>query len=785
MTSWQFLLQREGETQWLSLNGEHQELKEGKYRLVAQGEARHTPVKIDIVHFMKIAAGKVKKRSQSRIKETNGEGLMVIFPYTHLDGGIWEVQCALSPEDPQIQHQVKFKVLPQTLGDRPPASLVPPPAPPIADAISPPAPPKAPPEIPVFQPLSTVESPPMVALDSPPESDDEAITPFSPLGQADTEVIPMARVSEPNDPQRSPTDLTLSRPTSLAPKQRPRDTAAIAQDLLNHSVRELEQLLEAELNPPPEGPPVEDDRSDRLFCPYRVALEQGCVVWQRHQPVILTGRIESPTSAPGEGPPHFAGTLLYRLINPQNGEILGEYPQIFPTSDLPVVFQQQWRIPGEWDFSLILGQLLWIPPTVSPEPSPPVPMADFQLMANPQELMTLVSRAQWQREEKTPPKTLRAIAPARDSQEQETDSTQALEALLADPWDTDGDNAPESGELSGPLTSRAMADPGRPYHHKAPPAIAPLRSQLFRTFTEKLAERSALPPAPPATRLWSKMDHFAALPRALPPATPGLKPAVDPELAAILSHVAQELGLESPPSDRPSPTINRQRHPTPAPPLDPAEQEFEEMMAQLLQTSQGGSELAHGDPASPGPEPMLPHFNGVAVDWGSQEVVIIDEAEMLAIAPAAEPSPGFDSSGVPYPKEALMGDRLEDSPSITPPIPQLQIKKSPLKAGDTVAIYVTLPPYEDGIYVKLWMKDRQSKTLVSGPHHLVEFDRSAQGHLSTIYQFVLPPGFLELDIEAIAINPHTQEESHKQTLSQTIAPGEDPGDTFPWQAFHL
>lgn len=118
MEFWEFLIQKEGDRSWLPLESLDVEVLEGRYRMVARSHRIKTPVEIRISHTNLIEQPP-RRRSQTRSNQTNDEGLMVIFPYTWLHPGVWEVHCqAVTAGDrahtvPEWQESVQLQVLPQ------------------------------------------------------------------------------------------------------------------------------------------------------------------------------------------------------------------------------------------------------------------------------------------------------------------------------------------------------------------------------------------------------------------------------------------------------------------------------------------------------------------------------------------------------------------------------------------------------------------------------------------------------------------------------------------------
>ena len=93
MEQWQFLIQKQGDRSWHNLESPNLEISEGWYRVLARSHLRNTDVEIRIIHSS-ISEISPKRQIQRRSQRTNAEGLMAVIPFTHLQPGIWELQCS-------------------------------------------------------------------------------------------------------------------------------------------------------------------------------------------------------------------------------------------------------------------------------------------------------------------------------------------------------------------------------------------------------------------------------------------------------------------------------------------------------------------------------------------------------------------------------------------------------------------------------------------------------------------------------------------------------------------
>jgi uncharacterized protein YuzE len=108
------------------------------------------------------------------------------------------------------------------------------------------------------------------------------------------------------------------------------------------------------------------------------------------------------------------------------------------------------------------------------------------------------------------------------------------------------------------------------------------------------------------------------------------------------------------------------------------------------------------------------------------------------------------------------------------PTPQIELPKGELIAGKSVCVIVKLPALTPRIYVKLWLHDRQTRSLLDGPHWLMNFLPNGLGELEVRTQLIVPFGCFEIQFEAIAIEMATQRESHKIIVDRMVMPPDLP-----------
>ncbi len=93
MKHWEFLIQREGDQTWLPLEAQQVEILEGRYRVVAHTDRVEIPMDIRVSQLI-TDEFPPRKRVRKRTGKTNDAGLIVVMPLMHLNPGEWELRCS-------------------------------------------------------------------------------------------------------------------------------------------------------------------------------------------------------------------------------------------------------------------------------------------------------------------------------------------------------------------------------------------------------------------------------------------------------------------------------------------------------------------------------------------------------------------------------------------------------------------------------------------------------------------------------------------------------------------
>ncbi len=112
MADWEFLIKRQGDRGWRSIETGNLQLMEGKYRIVASSQLFDTQIQLRITH--QTSAPTPQRRSRSCQQTSDATGLIVMLPFTHLQAGIWQFVCSGSDPHQAAWHRIlKLRVLPR------------------------------------------------------------------------------------------------------------------------------------------------------------------------------------------------------------------------------------------------------------------------------------------------------------------------------------------------------------------------------------------------------------------------------------------------------------------------------------------------------------------------------------------------------------------------------------------------------------------------------------------------------------------------------------------------
>ena len=110
--------------------------------------------------------------------------------------------------------------------------------------------------------------------------------------------------------------------------------------------------------------------------------------------------------------------------------------------------------------------------------------------------------------------------------------------------------------------------------------------------------------------------------------------------------------------------------------------------------------------------------------------------------------------------------------------PTLDVPMQELVAGEWIAIKVRLPETNYHPYVKVWMNDLQTRTVIEAPRLLMQFTPNDNNELETLMRVQVPTGCLELQVAAIAVDMSTLQESRKVVQNRRVMPPDNNLSVF-------
>lgn len=481
----------------------------------------------------------------------------------------------------------------------------------------------------------------------------------------------------------------------------------------------------------------------RTLPPLTLSLERDTYVVAWGGQFNLAGQVE--VLSEGEIPPISGLELHVSLRDPQTGKILAQVRQELPEEEPPLFFTCPVAIGAECRTHLILGEVNICRAGVAD------PQGEEKILAS--QSLTIVADVD----------NLMEIVPEGLSEEDILEfSPETLIRQEAEALDKSFEDLRSTIKNSPPLRLQPAVNPVLPPLLNQPGREPPPKPKFKYLDLPSLGRRTPENPPPP------RQNTTAAPPT--PPTGEG-NPA--PTSFDLQETPPDELPLPAADvASSPFPEEVVERQPPPPNPVDAAFQglHLRERFLSRLSALAGDRELsewlqANVSQATPkkeepaaleaqqAPEPK-------AMDWEAREIVVDDEPLEVATP--------YQSGGlVAVPPMGLV---LPEDQAV--PEPRLQVKGGELVAGRMVEVAVQLPVYQPTIpiYVKLWLRDRQSRQLLDGPHWLTQFWPTGMGDVEGKIQLMVPKGTLEVQLEAIAVEAQTQRESRKATIERPVAP---------------
>lgn len=756
MEHWEFLIQKEGDRSWLPLESPNVEILEGRYRIVARSSRVNTPVDIRICHqaFTEVPP---RRRVQKRSNRTNQEGLMVVIPFTSLKPGLWELSCGGDLMSDLMGNSWKYTVQLQVIShdaevedwdarwqdpspEHPETSLV------EGDSSE-----------------FTHASPAQTSQESSPEPPG---SPSPPMEQ---------QPSLPFDP-----DVSLALGTSM---ERFMEAAEqMSRHLVDQAFQDVEGDVEGEDDRPAaplDLPSVTTDLSiptglewtteagvpgmmASMTFPLGITLEQEAYVAHRGKAMTLKGQVDylnAQVVPNGENPPIAATELHIYLRDPQTNQVLINLQQSLPSQTPPLVFACSVTVPATLETRLLLGEVVLCEgATVQTEDPLALATQAFIVTANPEDLLdevTRLSQALAEHEEAENP-----LDPSGNVEEQLA-RTKLESSYL------------KLSFLGTEDVSEAAAAPARF------PSLAgqPLPPQLYRPEPTEIGQKAL------------DLPSFGSPLKSAPQPTPKPEAAdlEEPDLSFLEMALVEEGTIALPTPEDPHPTdngISEESAPSflseDAPTVEaeaivteqtPDIPDFQALRLQdrfwaRLNSLATDAELSEwlklNLPNSPVRKPLInTSLVGGDADLASREFVVDDTP-----LPRKKPRPADLKARKTVEEPAAIALGEEDPV----PTPSLEVQGGELTTGKPVNVRIRIPKCASRIYVKLWVNDCQTRSLLDGPRWLVDFLPDPEGMLETNLQLTIPEGSLEIRFEAIALEMQTQRESHKVSVTRQVVP---------------
>lgn len=835
MEHWEFLLQKEGDRSWLPLDSPAVEILEGRYRIVARSSNVNAAIETRITHVA-TEAMPPKRRVQKRSCRTNQDGLMVVIPFTRLEPGLWELQC--SPADlltDLMAGAQPYAVTLQVVARESEEDWEPDWTAPtdlatttaqvdlLTEAVTASADNALREEAlsePALSEVTLGRSPavgsPAVEQPLPPTNDRSSVMPpevAEILGASMDRLFQIAEQLSEQLVDEVLQDFDLTAIASAAPIDAadPGDAAKNGDAVKNGDRAATTAATVATAVPASVGPLEVPDQLENGLATYTLSvgeafwltLDQAAFVAAQGEALTVTGQVaivpHTAVQAPSgtttqltslteldvalpdidpcdEAALNLTGataqSLQLCLRDPQSLQVLVSERQPLPATT-PSSFTFSFSLPATFSTHLVLGEVLLCGSLAGTEDSIALVTQAFSITVDPTALVGELAKLH--------------EALTTDIDDERLDLPLELSSRLKE-------TSPLL-DLSF-LNSAVVEPPDEPPHF---PSLAgqPLPPQLYRPALEQAPkpldlpafkltnalEQSAVSQAEGATSEPSGSDAIAAsvteAETSAAPASEAAQAASDLAQAVPSKALDDQTQLVVPAEVDAAVAPDRVSTDSTEPMLDlpsPTQMAFQSLKLQdrfltRLTSLATDTELAALLKANRVPERM-PSSAATAPSLADarsliEEIVVDDEPEFKE-RDRHHPNPTL-AAAVDAPPNPLV---LPADDAV--PMPTLEVITGELIAGKPINIRVKLPNLLPRIYVKLWVIDRQTRSLLDAPRWLVDFLPNGLGDLEAMTPLTVPFGSVELRLEAIAVEMHTQRESHKVTVDRVVVPPDLP-----------
>ena len=724
MEYWEFLLQKEGDQSWLPLDVSQVEILEGRYRVMAHSSQAQAPVHVQISQRL-LNQVPPKRRTLRRQGKTNDDGLMVVMPFTRLSAGIWDIQCSAGDTEETLPATA------DTSGDQ--ASRT-------------------------WRYAIQLR---IIAQGTDEDSDWFADEGTTPRGSTFPESLRSAASAQPPPPSPAPVwpQLDLTQVT----------------DALNQARQHLATAPEAQ--------------QDGL---YKIELSQTALVGGEGQPIGLTGQVRGVVA--GESCSDMA--LVVRLLDPQTAEVLTLTPFALGSSALPTGINLTVTLPPQLSTRLLVGEVGLV--SLSAGTVNILALQGFTVTVDLSSLFDAIAN---RAESETDLDVVFPSSPGQGRDEPPSPSTETkTESSVNASTDWTLVDLPQSPPRVVPVVTLPRSSASLPpkIYYPSPHEAKTHRPTLPPTGNVKPSPLTQPTPPDPGDGVADSTSPPAGGDRDSEPDSPASHPVPPPptatgSVAPATTPATPGQGLTLPPVvQRSSQTLDpatssrtTQSSPPSKVPLLPSHEAmgFKDLklqdrfwarlndLAQNIQqdahqkrVEQDAAEAQGPDLATDGAEVQEPAAPFVPF---AGEVVIYDDAdETLGASLGSEP---FTIPG-DRPNHPTAPSPEAEAEIITPPVPDIDVPDGELVAGDGVMLTLRVPFHPNRLYVKVWLIDPQTRTLVDEPRQVMNLAPNGRGQLEGTLRLTVPMGCLEVWFEAITVDIMTQQESYKATVSRSVTP---------------
>ncbi len=796
MADWEFLLQKEGDRSWLPLDTTNVEILEGRYRIIVRSTHLDTPVAIRI-HHLALEEHPPKRRTQTRSGQTNSDGLMVVIPFTHLSPGVWEIDCAeAGSRQPSWHYSIQLQVL---VNDEHSDFWEP-----DWDKAS------------DHDHDSRHSQAASIATDAPPSTNPFLHASVAHLLQP-TDKLQDGLLDDRVGDRQTPPAVPNHRLSAQAPQ--PSQAPITAEGETRSTLGEPVSTPQPAASNPwvlPMGAIAQLSLSSThlVVSPQQVASLQGQI--QVSVPAA-TPELAEPIPDPWETdlvpvtltPTQLVGIEL-TLRDPQTLQVLlsDRQPLTQTAPSLPFTFSFQ--LPNPLNTHLVLGEVvIWGTTLTEPEPTV-LTSQPFTVTVNPKELTQQLAQLQSVIAQGIST-TDQDELPLRLAQQMARANTIDLSFLnLANGQPLQP--SPISPHLQQPDLELSFLEPS--FAPKSTPepitrlslAGQPLPPQIYQPDPDQVKQRpidlpmfgrerktgesplrssqSASSMTSPPT-LEANPANAETPPLALTaeialsqPVSDSVATPSDPPVMPASTAINPDFSPEDPQPNTVTPNAVTEFPAVVSPPLDlpsPTQIAFQALKLQERFFNRLSTLASHAQTELPSASDLVIENPFATItppveepDYLSQEIVVDDEDPL----PRATSTPQSETTA--------------DNPLILPadqavPVPILSVPAGELTSGQTINLRARIPNLLPCIYIKFWITDCETRSLLDGPHWLTELIPNGYGELEALTQLVVPAGSLDIRFEAIAVEMATQRESHKASVERKVIPPDLPSlSAEPW-----